>query len=160
VTGTARVRDDVRPVACLGQRGHSWGAPEWDRIVLARTVSAWIDGGPGVTLTAIRDKKAKGHGDEAMAAFVFEPAAEDGEHLPLVIADPRLSTISDGQGRQRRSGLELYRDDEDDEGRRLAGDVVCGTSLDLGRLRLDCAFFVWRMEGRMGVGRYDIVRRR
>ena len=26
----------------------------------------------------------------------------------------------------------------------IAGEVVCGTTLDLGRLRLDCAFFRWR----------------
>jgi hypothetical protein len=37
--------------------------------------------------------------------------------------------------------------------------VACGTSLDLGRLHLDCAFFSWRMEGRAGVGRYDVLRR-
>jgi hypothetical protein len=37
--------------------------------------------------------------------------------------------------------------------------VVCGTSLDLGRLRLDCAFLRWHMEGREGIGRYDILRR-
>ena len=31
--------------------------------------------------------------------------------------------------------------------------------LDLGRLRMDCAFFRWRMEGREGVGRYDVVQK-
>ena len=31
--------------------------------------------------------------------------------------------------------------------------------LDLGSLQLDCAFFRWHLEGRAGVGRYDIVRR-
>jgi hypothetical protein len=36
---------------------------------------------------------------------------------------------------------------------------VAGTSLDLGRLRLDCAFFRWRSGGREGVGRYDVLRR-
>ena len=42
---------------------------------------------------------------------------------------------------------------EDDEyPRRVAGEVTCGTSLDLGRLRLDCAFFEWRTEGRAGTG--------
>ena len=30
---------------------------------------------------------------------------------------------------------------------------------DLGRLRLDCSFFRWRLDGREGVGRYDILRR-
>jgi hypothetical protein len=49
--------------------------------------------------------------------------------------------------------------DEDGLPRRAAGEVLCGTSLDLGRLRLDCAFFRWRMDGRSGFGRYDILRR-
>jgi hypothetical protein len=159
VTGTATVGGTARPIDCLGQRGHTWGAPDWEHILLARTVSAWIADGPGVTLTAIRGRRARGHGDEAVAAFLFEPGTEDGEHVPQVMGDPRLSTISDAEGRQRRAGLELYRDDDDDVGRRLAGEVICGTSLDLGRLRLDCAFFQWRMEGRTGVGRYDVVRR-
>ena len=43
---------------------------------------------------------------------------------------------------------------------RAAGEAVCGTTFDLGELRLDCAFFAWRMEGREGVGRYDLLRRR
>jgi len=43
--------------------------------------------------------------------------------------------------------------------RRAAGEVVCGTTVDLGDLRLDSAFFQWRMEGRTGTGRYDVMRR-
>ena len=43
--------------------------------------------------------------------------------------------------------------------RRAAGEVVCGTTVDLGELRLDSAFFAWRMEGRTGTGRYDVMRR-
>jgi hypothetical protein len=41
----------------------------------------------------------------------------------------------------------------------VAGEVACGTSLELGRLHLDCAFFHWRTDGRAGVGRYDVLRR-
>jgi hypothetical protein len=37
--------------------------------------------------------------------------------------------------------------------------VVCGSTLDLGALRLDTAFFRFRMEGREGAGRYDVLRR-
>ena len=61
-------------------------------------------------------------------------------------------------GRQRHAGLELWVG-EDGFPRRAAGEVLCGTTLDLGRLRLDCAFFRWRMDGREGVGRYDVLRR-
>jgi hypothetical protein len=37
--------------------------------------------------------------------------------------------------------------------------VLCGSTLDLGELRLDCAFLHWRMGGRSGIGRYDLLRR-
>jgi len=71
--------------------------------------------------------------------------------------DARLSTTYDAQGRHRRAGLELY-EDADGYPRRGAGDVVCATSLDLGRQRLDCSFFRWRLDGRDGLGRYDVLR--
>ena len=37
--------------------------------------------------------------------------------------------------------------------------MICGSSLDLGQLRLDLAFMRWHAEGAEGVGRYDILRR-
>jgi hypothetical protein len=75
------------------------------------------------------------------------------------VAEPRLSTTYDSGGRQRRAGLELWMSEDDELPRRMAGEVACGTSLELGRLRLECAFFRWTMEGRAGAGRYDILRR-
>lgn len=164
VRGSATVAGEQRAIDCLGQRGHSWGAPDWERLTLARTVTAWVPDAGAVTLTAVRGEKAKSHGDEAISAFVFEPPAEgqDGPALPAAVADPRISTTYDADGCQRHVGLELWMGDEDDTGgwaRRAAGEIVCGTTLDLGRLRLDCAFVHWRMEGREGVGRYDLLRR-
>lgn len=160
VTGTARVRGGQRRVDCLGQRGHSWGAPDWDRVELARTIGAWIDDAHGVSLTAIRPEgRRTTHADERIAATVFGPPGEGGGRaVPLAVEDPRLSTTLDGEDRQRRAGLELWLDPEGYP-LRAAGEVLCGTSLDLGRLRLDCSFFVWSMEGRHGVGRYDVLRR-
>lgn len=159
VTGTVTIDGAGRPLDCLGQRGRSWGAPDWDRIGLARTLSAWLDERLAVSVTAVRPARAAGHDAEAVAAFVLEAAPDAAQAVPQRMADPRLSTIYDGEGRQRRAGLELYADEESDHARRIAGDATCGTSLDLGRLRLECAFFTWRMEGRSGVGRYDILKR-
>jgi hypothetical protein len=159
VSGTARVRGGTRAVACLGQRGHSWGAPDWDRLALARTVSAWAGEDLGVALTTIRTAKAKSHADEAVAAAVFAvPEDAPGLASAIVPDEARLSTTYDAEGRQRRAGLEIF---ETEEGYPLrgAGDVICGTSLDLGRLRLDCSFFRWQLDGREGVGRYDVLRR-
>jgi hypothetical protein len=156
VTGTARVGGRELQVDCLGQRGHSWGSPDWDRLSLTRTLGAWLDEDLAVLLSAFRPAGATDHEGEAITAAVLEgsPAA------PLAIADPRLSTAYDDEGRQRRAGWELWPDDDEDTyPRRGAGEVLCGTSLDLGRLRLDCAFFRFRMEGREGIGRYDVLRR-
>ncbi len=153
VTGSASHGGRTHQVRCLGQRGQLWGTPDWGRIALARTVSAWLDDDHAVTLTAVRPSKSKGHFDEAVSGFVFE----SGE--PLEIDEPRLSTTYDGEQHQRRAGLELWMDEESGHARRMAGEVLCGTSLELGAQRLDSAFFAWRMEGRAGVGRYDVLRR-
>ena len=157
VEGEARVDGSVRPVGCLGQRGHGWGRAPWERIDLARTVSAWLEGPRGMALSAVRPADADGHDEEALTAFLVEP---DGEGVtPILVEEPRLSTTYDSEGRQRRAGLELWVGADDELPRRLSGEAVCGTSLELGRLRLDCAFFHWTMEGEGGVGRYDVLRR-
>ncbi len=159
VTGTVRCGEHRRRVDCLGQRGRQWGAPDWEQIALARTVSAWFAGGASVSLASVRPDGAAGHGAEAVSASLLEPDAG----AVRAVAEPLLSTTLDGDGRQRRASLELWEAGEDHAERwrahRAAGEAVCGTTLDLGRLRLDCAFFRWRMDGREGVGRYDVLRR-
>jgi len=153
VSGTVSHGGRAHQVRCLGQRGHAWGAPDWKRIELARTLSAWMGADRAVMLTAARPARARGHGEEAVAGWLVD----GGE--PLLIPEPRLSTTYDGALRQKRAGLELWMDEEDGYARRAAGQVLCGTTVDFGRLRLESAFFGWRMEGREGVGRYDVVRR-
>lgn len=153
VRGTVRVGDQRWTVDCLGQRGHQWGAPDWQRIELSRTLGVWLEDELGVALASVRPRGAAGHEDEVFSAFLL-----DAEATP--IDDPRLSTTIDANGRQLRAGLELWVEEEGEQAPlRAAGDVICGTTFDLGELRLDCAFFAWRMEGRSGVGRYDLLRR-
>jgi hypothetical protein len=154
VRGTVTAGGEGRRVDALGQRGHSWGRADWAKLELARTVTAWLDDRTAVTLSALRPASADHHADESIAACVVL----DG--TPVPVADPRLSTTYDAGGRHVHAGLELWVGDGDGEyPHRAAGTVRCGTTLDLGSLRLDCAFFEWRMEGRTGVGRYDILRR-
>jgi hypothetical protein len=158
VRGRVRVGDREIDIDCLGQRGHQWGAPNWSQLSMARTIGAWLDSDLAVMISAFRPAKASDHGHEAICAVVLE-----GEPLTeQPIDESLLSTAYDDDGRQRRTGWELWPPDEDDGdgyARRGAGELLCGTSLDLGRLRMDCAFFHFRMEGREGVGRYDVLRR-
>jgi hypothetical protein len=159
VEGTVALGDGERRVSCLGQRGHGWGAVDWERIALARTVSAWWDPGHALALSAVRPAGAEHHDQEQLTAYLVE-ARGDGEAAEVrAVNQPRLSTTYDAEGRHRRAGLELWLAEDDEVPRRAAGTAACGTTLELGRLRLDCAFFDWRMEGRSGVGRYDVLRR-
>ena len=156
VTVRGRVRSGGRVVEIdgVGQRSHAWGVADWSRLEVVRTVSAWLgaDRG-GIVLSSLRPAGARGHDEEAVWAAVVE----GGE--PIRVEDPRLSTTYDGDGHQRRAGLELWVSDEDGYPQRAAGEVLCGSSLELGSLRLDMAFMRWHAEGIEGVGRYDVLRK-
>jgi hypothetical protein len=154
VRGTVRVDGRVLQLSCLGQRGHLWGEPDWGRIEAARTIAAWPEGGLGVSLMSVRPSDGgDGHAGEPVWAALLSPDGVIG------VAEPRLSTTYDADGHQRRAGLELWVDGEDEYAHRASGEVLCGSTLELGQLVLDCAFFRWRVDGRTGVGRYDILRR-
>ena len=152
VEGTVRAGGRVHAIRCLGQRGHSWGEPDWGRIEVSRTISAWPDAGPALAFSSVRPVGAPHSDEPAWAALLDEEGTVE-------IDDPRLSTTYDADGRQRRAGFELWPAGEDAHPHRASGEVLCGSTLDLGQLRLDCAFFRWRVDGREGVGRYDVLRR-
>ena len=155
VRGSGAARRPPREIDGLGQRGRSWGEPDWDAIGAHAHCRRLVpdDGALG---GGDRAAGGGGHDRDALSAVVFEHGADE-PHAARV-ADPRLSTTFDDDGRQRRAALELWMSD-DGPVRRAAGEVVCGTTLDLGRLRLDCAFLRWRMEGQVGLGRYDVLTR-
>jgi hypothetical protein len=121
-------------------------------------VGAWLDEDLAVSLMAIRPAGAAHHDQEKVAATILDRDADSDQPRATAVREPRLSTTYDAEGRQIAAGLELFVDEEGFP-RRAAGEVRCGTTLDLGRLRLHCAFFRWRMEGRTGVGRYDVLAR-
>jgi hypothetical protein len=153
VTGTATVGGRERKVSALGQRTHAWGIADWDRMESVRTVGAWLGEDRAVGLQAVRRPGARGHEADAVSAWLL------GEEGARALSEARLSTTYDDEGRQRRAGLELWEQADSEYPHRLAGEVVCGSTLDLGALRLDTAFFHFRMEGQEGAGRYDLLRR-
>jgi hypothetical protein len=187
VRGVVKAGGRERTIDALGQRGHAWGDPDWKRIELARTVSAWTSAGCA-SLTAVRPAGARDHSEEATWTALWEPEAEPGtspqasetkpgtspeasktkpgtsrraRQVVLDVEAGRLSTTYDADGHARRAGLELWPagDTGEESARRASGEVLCGSSLELGSLRLDCAFFRWHLDGTPGVGRYDILRR-
>ena len=130
-------------MAALGQRGHSWGNPDWDKIALTRAVGAWFDDGTGV-------RRCR---PSARSRPTTTPTRPTGRAMldperTLTVDEPRLSTTSDEAGRQIRAGLELWVGEDDDYPLRGVGEVLAGSTLELGALRLDVAFFGWHIEGR------------
>ena len=152
VSGSVTHGGRTEQVSCRGQRGHAWGEIDLQDVALVRSLSAWLGTDRAIALAAVRPAKARGHDEEVVAAWLIE----DGD--PVAIAEPRLSTTYDGEQHQRRAGLELWVAEDSDYARRAGGEVVCGTTIELGDARLESAFLRWRMEGRQGVGRYDILR--
>lgn len=149
-----RVRGTVgeRPVDCLGQRGEASDEPDWSRTEAVRNIAVWLGEDLAIALGALRPRGAHHHAEEAVAAAILQPDGAAG------VADPRLSTTCDGDGRPLRAGLELWVRPDDPVPQRAAGEALYATALTLDGLRHECAFFRWHMDGREGVGRYGVVR--
>jgi hypothetical protein len=135
---------------CLGTATETDTPPEWAELDAIRAVSAIFDAETAVLALARRPRGAFGHGQEEVCARLLQAG-----HL-LEVEDARISTVYDGDGRQRSAGLELWLPGEDFP-RRASGTVQAGASLTLEGLQVNAAVFAWRMEGRDGAGAYDLV---
>jgi hypothetical protein len=137
-------------VSCLGTAVETVEPPAWAELDALRSLSAVFDEENAVLAVARRPRGALGHGQERVTAWLL--TAGD----MLAVEDTRLSTVYDGEGRQRTAGLELWLPGEDFP-RRASGTVIAGTSLALEGLVVNAAVFSWQMEGREGVGAYDVT---
>ncbi len=108
----------------LGQRSRAWGAPDWERMTLARTMSAWIDADPRRQLTAIRPCRQARAGLRARGGVRSFDSGMRRAGGPRG-RDRACRRRYDGEGRQRRAGLELWVGEQDELGRAArAGEVV------------------------------------
>lgn len=140
-------------VSCLGTLGETATPPAWDELDAVRSVSALFDRGHAFLAVAMRPRGAPGHGQEQVAAWLLRGGD------PVKVEDARISTVYDGEARQRSAGLELWLPGEDLP-RRLSGTVVAGSSLQLELVDVHLAVFRWRMEDREGTGAYELAVRR
>jgi hypothetical protein len=147
-----RGRVGERELRCLGTFAETHVAPEWDRLDALRSISALFDRDNALLAIAQRPQGAVGHGVERNAAWLLR----DGE--PVEIEELRLSTVYDGDGRQRSAGVELWLADEEHP-LRASGTVVAGSSLQLEGIEVHAAVFRWRMGEREGAGAYELMSR-
>jgi hypothetical protein len=149
-----RVRGEAagRRVDGMGTLSETRVPPPWDELDALRTISALVDDQHALLLLARRPRGAVGHGDEQVTARLIE------EDAVLSVKEARISTVYDGGGRQRSAGLELWVPGEDYP-RRGSGLVIAGSSLDLEGLQVHAAVFRWRLDGREGIGAYELMLR-
>lgn len=125
---------------------------EQDKIV-RRSIGIVFDDGSLLALTAHLPQGASGIDEEEMTAVLCEA---DG--APLTFEETLLSTEYGEDGVQRRATLELWPDLEQMRPLRGAGSLI--NSVNVRRQNLDSriAFFRWSVEGREGLGTYEVAR--
>jgi hypothetical protein len=121
--------------------------------IVRRSIGIVFSDGGLLALSAVRPKGAGGHGEESVAAVL---CSADG--APVDVSETLLSTEYGPDGVQRRATLELWVDDEGGQPLRGAGTLISATSVDHPGLQGRIAFFRWSLEGREGLGHYEVVR--
>ena len=122
-------------------------------MILRRSIGIVFSDGGLLALSAARPTNARGHGDETGAAVMCGP---DG--APVDVSETLLSTEYGPDGVQRRATLELWLDEEDAQPLRGAGTLISSSAVSLPGLSGTVAFFRWSVEGREGLGHYEVVR--
>ena len=141
---------DGTGVDCLGTFSITAIAPRWEELQAVRSISALVDERNGLLALARRPRDAPGHGAEEVRAGLFI----DGELHQ--VEEARISTVYDGGGRQRSAGLELWLPGEEYP-RRGSGLVIAGSSFELDTIQVHAAVFRWRLDGREGIGAYELM---
>jgi hypothetical protein len=162
VTGRFERGGTAHAVDCLGLRSRWSDAIDVKRYESIRSVSVWFEPDEGVaegiSLTAFRPRKAKGHDRDVLAAAVI--AAD----VSRAVEDPRLSTTYQTEGWPARVGLELWLagDEPDQQYPRRASGEATGPRVEAHAHghEVRAQPFRWHSRGREGAGMYLLARRR
>lgn len=121
--------------------------------VLRRAIGIVFTDGGLLALTSALPSGREGHGEEEIAAVLCDP---DG--APVEFGEALLSTEYGEDGVQRRATLELWTDAEDTHPLRGAGTLISSARVRRAGLDAEIAFFRWSVEGREGLGHYEVAR--
>jgi hypothetical protein len=119
---------------------------------LRRSIGIVFADGGLLALSAVRPPGAEDHGAEQVVAVLCDPDA-----APVEFSETLLSTEYGPDGVQRRATLELWTDD-DGQPLRGAGTLISSSAVHRPGLDSNVAFFRWSVQGREGLGHYEVVR--
>lgn len=117
---------------------------------ILRSIAAVFDNGDSFFLNAYKPAVYHGHGDERNDAILIEGGA------PLTVADARLSTVFSKDDLHTQASLELWLE-QDEFPRRISGEAIAGTHVELTDRDVALAFFNWTMGPHAGIGYYEIA---
>jgi len=121
--------------------------------IVKRSIGIVFSDGGLLALTADLPEGADEFGEEEIDAVLCDPDA-----APVAFDEALLSTEYGEDGVQRRATLELWPDTEEMRPLRGAGTLISSIAVERGEMRSEIAFFRWSVEGREGLGHYEVAR--
>jgi hypothetical protein len=121
--------------------------------VVRRSIGIVFSDGGLLALTSNLPGSGGAHGDEEVTAVLCDP---DG--APATFEEALLSTEYGEDGVQRRATLELWPDVEEMRPLRGAGTLINSVCVRRQGVDSQIAFFRWSVEGREGLGTYEVAR--
>ncbi|HET7454313.1 MAG TPA: hypothetical protein VFJ76_02220 [Solirubrobacterales bacterium] len=118
-----------------------------------RSIGVVFSDGGLLALTSRLPAGGRGIDDEEVSAVLCEP-----EGAPLTFEETLLSTEYGEDGVQRRATLELWPSVEEMRPLRGAGSLISAVRVRRRHLDSQIAFFRWSVEGREGLGTYEVAR--
>lgn len=118
-----------------------------------RSIGIVFSDGGLLALTASLPDGARDVSEEEIATVLCNP---DG--APIAFEETLLSTEYGADGVQRRVSIELWPDAEGGAPMRGGGTLISSISVRHRRQRSEIAFFRWSVDGREGLGHYEVVR--
>lgn len=121
--------------------------------ILRRSIGIVFADGGLLALTASLPADRGEHGEEEVAAVLCDPDA-----APIEFEEALLSTEYGEDGVHRRATLELWPNVDDGRPLRGAGTLISSIAVRHRGLNSEIAFFRWSVEGREGLGHYEVAR--
>jgi hypothetical protein len=121
--------------------------------VVRRSIGIVFSDGGLLALTSQLPEGAAGIDSEQVTAVLCEADA-----APATFEEALLSTEYGEDGVQRRATLELWPDVEEMRPLRGAGSLISSVCVRRQSLDSQIALFRWSVEGREGLGTYEVAR--